>query len=70
MKMVTQNLIADVGGEPYETLRLAATRQGTIKVSHFYHSCLDLGIDREKVDQLVADATAKAEEAKSARSSR
>ena len=70
MKMVTQNLIADVGGEPFETLRLAATREGTIKVSPFYDSCLDLGIDREKVGQLVADATSKVEEAKSTRASR
>ena len=70
MKMVTQNLIADIGGEPYETLRLAATREGTIKITPFYDSCLDLGIDREKVDQLVADATATAEEATSTRASR
>ena len=70
MKMVTQNLVADIGGEPYETLRLASTRDGTIRITPFYESCLDLGIEKETVDKLVADATAKAEEAKSARSSR
>ena len=67
MKVVTQKLVADVGAEPFELMRLVLTREGAMKVTPMYDSCTDLGIDQTTVDYLITTATAKAEADKSAR---
>ena len=65
MKVVTQKFVADVGGEPFELMRLVLTREGAMKVTPMYDSCSDLGIDQNKVDEIISVATAKAEADKS-----
>ena len=67
MKVVTQKLVADVGGEPFELMRLVLSRDGDMKITPMYDSCSDLGIDQATVDQLISTATAKAEADRSAR---
>ena len=61
MKVVTQKLVADIGGEPFELMRLVLTREGDMKITLLYDSCADLGMDQSTVDRLIASATAKAE---------
>ena len=67
MKVITQKLVADIGGEPFELLRLVLTKEGAMRITPLYESCADLGMDNNTVDQLVATATKKAEEDKASR---
>ena len=67
MKVVTQKLVADIGGEPFELVRLVLTKEGEMKITPLYDSCADLGMNSATVDQLVATATKKADDDRASR---
>ena len=67
MKVVTQKLIADISGDPYELVRIVLTKEGEMRVTPLYDSCSDLGIAAATVDELVAKATKQADEDRASR---
>ena len=67
MKVVTQKLIADIEGDPFELVRIVLTKEGEMRVTPLYDSCSDLGMDAATVDALVASATKKADEDRASR---
>ena len=67
MKVVTQKLIADIEGDPYELVRIVLTKTGEMRVTPLYDSCSDIGMDAAMVDELVAKATKQADEDRASR---